>query len=493
MDRRVAGAFVVGLLAASFARTQEPVKTDTPASQSGQAKTESAAQSVAKKDTTAPNTSTQNAADTLVLELPSSQWFEGPLERVAVSGNGRWAIINSDGLQSNLQLFSLQTRHEDPLTLTADLNRIDNAIFCGPGGRLARLGERTVEDGWFLPHDEGEQLSPLPGDAVPVCAGDETELAYYRAHAADQEVFVNVRGRMRDFGLSGRITAMAFSPDGDYLYVLLFMPNGESSLVRIEVNTGASKVAASHLDASPLAEHISISQDGRKMFLALASDDAPNNEQRHQPDADRWLKIYELDLTTGAKRTLVDTPGEDNNAPAIAGSDLYWVRTVYQPSIVLVPVTGGDAKEIVAGGELPMWSPDSKRIGYFFGGARQADWGLNLDDAVLGVDEQGNRASQPSVIVSGYGEDFPPAWSPDGKWIAFHSHRWRTIRCPSTETPRVPMTFTCGARTTCTLRKFVSRILAGKLARRIGRQMARNCSSVPGSVMASPASTSSGC
>jgi Tol biopolymer transport system component len=362
--------------------------------------------------------------DSLVLELPGNQWYEGPLERVTVSPDGKWAIVNGRGTSHNLQLYSLRTGEEDRLALMADLNRVDNAVFCDLHG-IARLGERTIEDGWFLPREDGLKLSALPSDAIPVCGESETELGYYRSNAADQEVFVDLRGRVRDYGLSGRVGAMAFSPDGDYFYALLFLASGESSLARIDVNTNASKVMASHLDASPLAEHMAISPDGRKLYVALASEERPNNEARHQPDADRWLKIYEVDLATGARRRVVDSPGQDNNAPTLAGGDLYWTRTVYQPSIVLVPSIGGEAKEIVTGGELPMWSPDSRRIGYFFGGPRQADWGLDLDDAVVAVDEQGNRASQPTVIVSGYGEDFPPAWSPDGKWIAFHSHRSR--------------------------------------------------------------------
>lgn len=414
MNRRIAGTILaclpalllmLPLLPAQSVQTTQAVQVTQPVH------TPQAAQ------TTPP-------ADTLVLEVASNQWFEAPLERVVVSPSGDWAMVrgNDAAGHPNFRLYSLKTSQEDPATLIFDLNRLDAAEFFGARG-IARLGERAAESGWFLPARDAENLSALPPDAVPAFTGDSSELAYFLSSAPNQAVFIKAQGQVRDYQLSGRITGMTFSPDGDFFYYLVLQPSGESALDRINVSTGSAKAIASHLDASPISGRIAVSADGRKIYLALATDGPPNNEERQKPDADRWLKIYELDLATGARHAIVESPGQDNSAPAVAGGNLYWTRTVHNDSIVLIPATGGKAKELVAGGEVPMWSPDSHRVAYFFGGARLADWALDLDDAVVAIDDDGNRASQPTVIVSGYHEDFPPAWSPDGKWIAFHSHR----------------------------------------------------------------------
>jgi Tol biopolymer transport system component len=366
----------------------------------------------------------QNAStDALIFERFDNHWFEGFFAPVSISQNGQWVLVGHG--PANTQLYALSTGREDQTSLMGGLSKLDDAAFCGSGSpALARLGSRGTKDGWFLP---GEALQPstvAAAHSLVACSPDGSEIAYSDLQSPEHGIFVGKRDTYRNYSLAGTLTAATFSSDGELFYYLTFATNGESSLSSIRVRTGESQTVATHLDASWLGGgSIALSPDGKYAYLALASDGAPDNELRHKQNVDRWLKIYRMDLATGVRRLIVDSPGQDNTGPVIADGKLYWTRTVVHDSIVTLPLEGGSVKEVLAGGELPMWNTTGSKIGYYFGGTRLADIPLNLDDAVVNVDAEGNRTSEPAVIVSGYGEDFPPAWSPDGKWIAFHSHR----------------------------------------------------------------------
>lgn len=355
----------------------------------------------------------------MVYENRNNQWFEGPSGQVEISADGQWALFSRYGRVQ--RLVSLKTGTVDSERLESGLDSVQRAAFCGSGG-LARYGERGGAKGWFLASQAGAPAEGIPDDAALQCSPDGRVIAYYRLGAPDQGIWAGHPGDFKNYRIPGEAIGMAFSPKGDVLYGLGFRADGASSLVHITLATGLSRTVASDLDASPLSSSIAVSADGDRLFLALAGPGAPNNEQRHEPDAPRWLKIYELDPETGARHPVIESASQDNFGPKMVGGELYWVRNSVHSAIALVPAQGGNAKEL-AMGFLPMWSPDGQRISYVVGGWRRADWGLNLDAAVVKVDAEGQRVSGPKVLISGYHEDFPAAWSPDGRWIAYHSHR----------------------------------------------------------------------
>ena len=84
---------------------------------------------------------------------------------------------------------------------------------------------------------------------------------------------------------------------------------------------------------------------------------------------------------------------------------------------------GGEPRVLVPGGFLPSWRPDAKAIGYAYGGFLAADWVLNWDGGMVQVDSAATTTAPPEPVISGFHEDFQPVWSPNGKWIGYHSHR----------------------------------------------------------------------
>jgi Tol biopolymer transport system component len=352
-------------------------------------------------------------------ETPAA-WYDAAWDQAQISADAKWALYYHP-FGHEMKLINLETGHQDAERLAAGLDRVFNATFY-EGNQLARLSERAGQQGWFLPGPDGLRLFSLPPDAMPRWSPDGSVVAYFRFGQGDKGLFVGDAQRQRQYSIDGSITSFVWSPDGRLIYALAWHENGLTSLMRINLETGDIETLATDLDASSLVSDLTISNDGKHLYMALASPSAPVAEARHQPDADRDLDIYELELSTGARRAMLQTPGDDFGL-SVADGSLYWMHNDIHDSVVVIPASGGTARVVEEGAEIPYWSSDGKQIAFTYGPWRLADWAMNLDAGVVAVDSQARPQSKMKPIVTGYHEDFTPTWSPDGRWIAYHSHR----------------------------------------------------------------------
>ena len=359
--------------------------------------------------------------ETVYSESPAA-WYEAARGAARISSDGRWALYPS--FRRGTKLIDLESGREDAERFTADMDRVVRATFC-MGNQLARLGQGGGQQGWFLPGPDGPRLASVPPDANPQWSPDGSGVAYYLIQQPERGLFVGGAQYQKQYALEGEVTGFVWSPDGLQIYALAWHEVGSTSLVRLNPENGNAETLIKDLDGESRLSPLSVSADGRRLYIALASPVAPMAEARHQPEADRDLDIYELDLSTGARCVVVQDPGDDF-APRVANGFLYWTHNDIHESAVVIPSSGGTARVVADDAELPYWSPDGKQIAFTYGGWRLADFALNLDVGVVSVDSQARRESEMTPIVTGYHEDFTPAWSPDGQWLAFHSHRSRT-------------------------------------------------------------------
>jgi hypothetical protein len=366
--------------------------------------------------------SVKDTSERVFAEAPPV-WYEEYYTAAYVSADARRAIYAGPG---RFRLLDLERASEATDELWPGVTGLAGAAF-GPYGDLALLGSRNGQRGWFARERGVPTPLALPPDAAPKWSPSGSHVAFSRAGAPDS-VFVGPPGNPRGYHMPGAVTDFAWLPNESSLAVMTLGMQGISSISLLELERGASRVIAGDLDAPTLfASRLAVAPNGNRAYVALASPTGHKPHERHRPFAQRRLGIYEVDLKTGARRPVV--PGDSSGdafAPAVASGFLYWTYTAADVSIVTLPSTGGTARLVIAGAQIPSWHPNGRQIGYVYGDWRLADWGLNWDGGAIEIDTTGRPIGPPTAVITGYHEDFQPVWSPHGRWIAYHSHRTDT-------------------------------------------------------------------
>lgn len=161
---------------------------------------------------------------------------------------------------------------------------------------------------------------------------------------------------------------------------------------------------------------VAFAPDGSTMYVSLAN-------------ASGTVDLWAAPSAGGRARRLTSF-SRDTYGPSIAAdrSVLFKVQS-YRTVVAIAPVEGGSAQPLAAfQSETPSWDPAGRLLGITYG-----TWRRVVDDAkypdiaqdagIIAVDPA-TPATQPSSIVHASGsEDQALCWSPNGKWIAFHSHK----------------------------------------------------------------------
>ena len=141
------------------------------------------------------------------------------------------------------------------------------------------------------------------------------------------------------------------------------------------------------------------------------------------------VDLWAIPVAGGRSRRLTSF-SRDTYAPSIAAdrSVTFKVQS-YRTVVAVADAVGGPARPLATfQSETPSWDPAGRFIGITYG-----TWRRVVDDAkypdiaqeagIIAVDPE-QPATQPATIVhASDSEDQSLCWSPNGRWIAFHSHK----------------------------------------------------------------------
>src|SRR5262249_46570946 len=129
------------------------------------------------------------------------------------------------------------------------------------------------------------------------------------------------------------------------------------------------------------------------------------------------------------RATRLTSFSRDTYAPTIARDDSVLFKTQsYRTVVAVVPAAGGPSRAVTSfQSETPSWHPSGRFLGITYGTWRRVPDDAKYPDIAqdAGIVELRESAADrvTTVVHASPSEDQSLCWSPNGKWIAFHSHK----------------------------------------------------------------------
>lgn len=209
--------------------------------------------------------------------------------------------------------------------------------------------------------------------------------------------------------LAGRPSSPAWTPSGEVACIA-----HDGGRPRLSIPCGAPALRFDpDLDVvGPLA----FSADGREVYFASPNDQGMVELWAAEPAKSRARRLSSF--------------SRDAYAPSAAadGTTVFKVQS-YRTFLADAPAAGGPTRQLTTfQSETPSYHPTRRRVAFTYGTWRRA-----VDDAkypdiaqeigVIDLSEPVPADRPLEVIARSDSEDQAMAWSPNGRWIAFHTHR----------------------------------------------------------------------
>ena len=156
------------------------------------------------------------------------------------------------------------------------------------------------------------------------------------------------------------------------------------------------------------------SADGKSIYLAS------RNERG-------MLDVWSRRLDDGKMTRLSAFSRDAYEITAAQDGRVLFKTQIYNPRIAVVPSNGGPSKELATFlAETPSWDWTGTKVGFTYGNWRRVIDDFHYPDIAqhVGIITVGDTpATKPEhTVQSSTSEDQGMCWSPNGKWVAFHSH-----------------------------------------------------------------------